>query len=270
MAKQVQLKVQTRSETGKGPAKRFRSSGVVPGVVYGPKTKPLSVTVCAEALEDVLAHATSGNVLVNLEVEEGGKTANRLALIQDVQHHPFNDQVLHVDFREVSATEKMRTLVTIRPVGEPSGVKNGGGTLEFVLRELTVECLPKDLPDVIEINVEKLEIGESINVGSVVAPAGVTLVDPKDRAVFTVAAPMAEEVAAAPGEGGPAEPEVIGEKKAEGEEGEAAAEGKPAAGKADAKTAAPAAGKADAKAAAPAAGAKGAAAPAAAPAAKKK
>jgi large subunit ribosomal protein L25 len=260
MAKQVQLKAKVRTETGKGPAKRMRSSGIVPGVVYGRNTKPLSVTVDLEELGDVLAHATSGNVLVDLEVETEGKTIEHLALIQDVQHHPFRDEVLHVDFREVSATEKMRTTVSVRPIGEPAGVKTGGGTLEFVLRELNVECLPKDLPDVIEVNVEKLEIGQSLAVGSVTAPAGVTLIDPKDRAVFTVAAPMAEEVEATP-EAGPAEPEVIGEKKEEGEEGEEAAEGKPVAGKAEA-------GKAEAKPAAGAAPAKGAAAAAPAAAAK--
>ncbi|MBM3861701.1 MAG: 50S ribosomal protein L25 [Verrucomicrobia bacterium] len=261
MAKQVQLKAKTRTETGRGPVKRLRSTGVVPGVVYGRNTKPLSVTVDIEELGDVLAHAIGGNVLVDLKVETDGKTVERLALIQEVQHHPVRDEVLHVDFREVSATEKMRTTVAVRPVGEPAGVKTGGGTLEFVVRELNVECLPKDLPDVIEINVEQLEIGQSVNVGSLTPPAGVTLLDPKERAVFTVAAPMAEEVEAT-AEAGPGEPEVIGEKKEEGEEGEAAADGKPAApgkpeaGKAEAK---PAAGAAPAKGAAAAAPAKGAA-----------
>jgi len=242
MAKQVQLKAKVRAETGKTTVKRLRASGVVPGVVYGPKIKPFHVTVDLEELGEVLAHAISGNVLVDLQVDEGGKTTNRLALIQDVQHHPFRDEVLHVDFREVSATEKMRTTVSVRPLGEPTGVKNGGGTLEFVLRELSVECLPKDLPDVIEINVEALDIGQTITVGDITPPNGVTLLDPKDRAVFTVAAPMAEEEAV-PTQAGPAEPEVIGEKKAEGEAAEAAAEGKPEAGKPEAK---PAAGKTEA------------------------
>lgn len=266
MAKQVQLKAKTRTETGRGPVKRLRSTGVVPGVLYGRNTKPLSVTVGLEELGDVLAHAIGGNVLVDLKVETDGNTVEHLALIQEVQHHPVRDEVLHVDFREVSATEKMRTTVAVRPVGEPAGVKTGGGTLEFVVRELNVECLPKDLPDVIEINVEQLEIGQSVNVGTLMPPAGVTFLDPKERAVFTVAAPMAEEVEATP-EAGPGEPEVIGEKKAEGEEGEEAAEGKPAtAGKPAA--AKPEAGKAEAKPAAGAAPAKGAAAAASAAAGK--
>jgi large subunit ribosomal protein L25 len=252
MAKQVQLKASKRSESGRGPVKRLRATGVVPGVVYGPHTEPVIVTVSKVALSDVLAHAVGGNVLVDLQVEEGGKTVQRLTLIQDVQKHPCTDVILHVDFREVSATEKMRTTVAVRPVGEPEGVKTGGGVLEFIMRDLHVECLPKDLPDVIEVNVEKMEIGQSIHVSDITPPAGVTLLDQKGQAVFIVAAPIAEEVEAVPAAGAAAgEPEVIGAKKAEGEEGvegeKKAEAGKPAAaGKAEAK---PAAGKADAKAA---------------------
>ena len=266
MAKQVQLKAQLRNVTGKTQVKRLRSQGAVPGSVYGTHTKPYNITVNTRELGDVLHRATGENVLVDLQVDEGGKTNNRLALIQEVQHHPFLDTILHVDFHEVLATEKLHTKVPVRPVGEPAGVKNGGGVLEYVMRELHVECLPKDLPELLEVNVEKLEIGESIHVKDVVPPAGVALTDDKDMTIFLIVAPIAEEVAATP-EAGAAEPEVIGAKKeegAEGAEGEAAkgdakapagkAEAKPAAVKADAK---PAAGKADAKAEAkPAAGKK--------------
>jgi large subunit ribosomal protein L25 len=259
MAKQVQLKVKTRSESGKGSAKRMRGTGMIPAVVYGPHTQPLSLSISEDELDKALGHATGENVLVDLLVEGGGDAKNRLALIQEVQHHPYEDTVLHVDFRELSATEKFKTVVPVRAVGEPSGVKNGGGVLEFVMRELHVECLPKDLPDVIEVNVEKMEIGESVHVGDIPAPSGVSLLDQKDQAVFIVAAPIAEEVAeAAPG--APTEPELIGAKKEEGEEGAAApagkegakAEAKPAAGAAPAKgaEAKPAAGKAEAKPAA--------------------
>ena len=259
MAKQVQLKVKMRSEIGKGVAKRLRGTGLIPAVVYGPHTKPQSLSIDVDELDKALGHATGENVLVDLVVEDGGDAKNRLALIQEVQHHPCEDTILHVDFRELSATEKFKTVVPVRATGEASGVKNGGGVLEFVMRELHVECLPKDLPDVIEVSVEKLEIGESIHVGDIVAPQGVMLLDPKDQAVFIVAAPIAEEVAE-PVPGAAAEPELIGAKKEEGAEGEAApagkegakaeakpAAGKPEAGKADAK---PAAGKAEAKPAA--------------------
>lgn len=261
MAKQVQLKARARNEAGRGKVKRLRAEGIVPAVVYGPHIKPISIAVAARDLGNVLHHATGENVLVDLLVEEDGKTNSRLALIQEVQHHPFEDTILHVDFQEVLATEKLHTKVPVRPVGEPAGVKTGGGVLEFILRELQVECLPKDLPDVIEVNVEKLEIGQSIHIGDIAAPAGVTLLGEKGQPVFLVVAPIAEEEVAAT-EAGPAEPEVIGAKK---EEGEAAAttEAKPGAkaeaGKAEAK---PAAGKAEAKPA-------GKAAPAGKPEAKK-
>lgn len=260
MAKQVQLKAKLRNVAGKTQVKHLRAQGAVPGSVYGAHTKPYNITVNSRELSDVLHHATGENVLVDLQLDEGGKTNNRLALIQEIQHHPFLDTILHVDFHEVLATEKLRTKVPVRPVGEPTGVKTGGGVLEYVMRELHVECLPKDLPELLEVNVEKLEIGQSIHVRDITPPAGVALIDDGGMTIFLVVAPIAEEVAATP-EAGAAQPEVIGEKKAEGEEAaEGAAapakgEAKPAAGKAEAKPAA--AGKTEAKAEAkPAAGKK--------------
>lgn len=243
MAKQVQIKAKSRVETGRGPVKRLRAAGVIPAVVYGAHTKPLNIGIEFAELDKALHHATGENVLVDLVVEEDGKTNNRLALIQEVQHHPVEDVILHVDFHEVSATEKLRTVVPIRPVGEPAGVKTGGGVLEFVMRELHVECLPKDLPEIIEVNVEKLEIGQGLHVSDITPPPGVALLDDKGQAIFIVAAPIAEEVAATPVTEGLIEPEVIGAVKEEGEEGEAvegeakgnAEAGKPvAAGKAEA------------------------------------
>jgi large subunit ribosomal protein L25 len=249
MAKQLQLKARSRTEIGKGAVKQLRTRGVIPATVYGAQTKPVNIAVEFKDLDKVLQQATGENVLVDLQVEQDGRSANRLALIQEVQHHPFKDTILHVDFHEVSATEKLRTVVPVRSVGEPAGVKTGGGVLEYVMRELRVECLPTDLPDVIEINVEKLEIGQSIHISDIIPPAGVTLLDAREQAVFIVAAPIAEEEAAPVAAEGVAEPEVIGAKKEEGEEaaeGEARPAGKgevKPAGKAEAKPA----GKAEAK-----------------------
>lgn len=260
MAKQVKLNAKLRTDAGKTKVKRLRSQGIVPGIVYGAHTKPFSITVNSRELGDVLHHATGENVLVDLALDENGKASNRLALIQDVQHHPFNDTILHVDLHEVLATEKLRTKVPVRPHGEPAGVKTGGGVLEYILREIHVECLPKDLPDVIEVNVEKLEIGQGIHVNEITPPAGVTFLDDKGQPVFLVVAPITEEEAAAT-EAAPGEPEVIGAKKEEGAEGAegdakpgAKAEAKPAgkaeAGKGDAKAEAKPGAKAEAKPAA--------------------
>jgi large subunit ribosomal protein L25 len=212
-------------------------------------------------LAEVLHDARGGNVMINLKDEEAGATKNRLALIKEVQQHPTTDQILHVDFHEISTTEKLRTSVPVRVIGEPIGAKEGG-VLEFVMRELRVECLPKDLPEAIDINVEALAIGQAIQVGAVIAPAGVTLLDNKDQPVLTVAAPMAEEeVVAAPVEGAAAEPEVITAKKAEGEEGE---EGEEAEGEGKAKGKAAPAGKGEAKGEGKAGAGKGEAKPGAA------
>jgi large subunit ribosomal protein L25 len=259
MAQKVQLKAKLRTGIGKGAVKRMRSLGEVPAVIYGAHSKPVNVAVAVMELEKALHDATSENVLVDLVLDVGGKTNNRLALIQEVQHHPYEDTILHIDFHEVVATEKLRTNVPVRPMGEPAGVKTGGGVLEYVMRELRVECLPQDLPDVMEVNVEMLEIGQSVHVGDITPPKGVTLLDDKGQTVFLVAAPITEEELAAMTEAAAApsaEPEVITAKKEEGEEG-AAVEGeakpKAEAGKADAK--APAAGKAEGKA--PATGAAG-------------
>ena len=280
MAQKVQLKAKTRTEIGRSAVKRMRGQGIVPAVIYGAHTQAMHVTVTVDDLKKALQAATSENVLVDLQVDEGNQTHNRLALIQEVQHHPYKDTILHIDFHEVKATEKLRTSVPIRPIGEPAGVKTGGGILEYVMRELRVECLPKDLPEVIEINVEKLEIGQSIHVGDIPAPAGVTMLDDKSQTVFLIAAPITEEelaaMTAATATAPVGEPEVITAKAVEGEEGvavegeEKAEDGKadakaPAAGKAEGKPAA--AGKVDAKA--PAAGAAGAAGKAAKPAAGK-
>ena len=247
MARQIELKADARTETGKDAVKRLRMKDVVPAVVYGAKEQAsdrtpnaMNIAVSRPELARVLHHVRGANVLVNLQVAEGGAMKNRLTLIKEVQYHPVTDQILHVDFHEVSATQKLRTTVPVQAVGEPIGAKEGG-VLEFVMRELRVECSPKDLPEVIEINVEKLAIGQSIQVGAVVAPPGVMLLDNKEQAVFTVAAPMAEEeVVVAPVEGAAAEPEVITAKKAEGEEGEEEEEGET---KAEGKGKAAAAGK---------------------------
>src|SRR5664280_235781 len=104
MAQNVQLKAKMRAETGRGAVKRLRTQGIVPAVIYGAHTKPINVAVTVKDLEKALHHATSENVLVDLQVDEGGKTNNRLALIQEVQHHPVEDTILHIDFHEVLAT----------------------------------------------------------------------------------------------------------------------------------------------------------------------
>ena len=194
--KSVALKAYPRSQVQRAEVTKLRAKGLVPATIYGRQAKPQNLEVNYKELSDLLHHSVSENLLVDLSVETDAR-AKRLALVQDIQHHPLSGKVLHIDFHEVLATEKLRTSVPVRPVGEPSGVKNGGGVLEFVMRELHVECLPQDLPDLIEVNVEKMEISQSIHVGDITPPDGVTLLDDKGQTVFLVAAPITEEELAA-------------------------------------------------------------------------
>ena len=244
---QVALKVNYRKQTGRTAVKQLRATGQVPGIVYGAHTQPVPVQIASKDLGKVLHSSVSENVLVELELVSGAKEEKRLALVQEVQHDALTDRVVHVDFHELKADEKFTTAAAVHSIGEAAGVKNGG-VLEFAMRSLRVRCLPKDLPAQIVVDVTKLEIGQAVHVGEITPPAGVEFLDRKDLPVFTVVAPAVEEEVA-PAEAAATEPEVIKEKKVEGEEaaapeGKGAKAEKGAKGKAEAK---PAAGKAEGK-----------------------
>ncbi len=243
--KSVALKAYPRSQVQRAEVTKLRRAGRVPATIYGRHAQPQNLEVDFEEITDLLHHSVSENVLVDLSVENDPR-AKRLALLQDVQHHPLNAKVVHIDLHEVAENEKVTVQVPLETTGEAAGVKTGGGTLEHVMHQLKVRCLPKDLPEQINIDVTALEIGKSIHIGEVIAPAGVEILGEKSRAVVTVAAPRAEEevaaTAAAPAAG---DVEMTKEKKEEGAEGAAPA-GKPgekAPAKTDAKAAAPAGDK---------------------------
>jgi large subunit ribosomal protein L25 len=239
--KSVALKAYPRSQVQRAEVTKLRRAGRVPATIYGRQAAPQNLEVVSKEIADLLNHSVSENLLVDLTVEKDSRS-KRLALVQEVQHHPLSGKVVHVDFHEVAETEKVTIFVPVETTGEPAGVKNGGGTLEHILHKLKVRCLPKNLPEQITLDVTALEIGKSIHIADIVPPAGVEILGEKSRTVVAVAAPRAEEevvatVAAA------GDVEMTKEKKVEGAEGAA-----PAA-KGDAKAAAPAAGdkKAEAK-----------------------
>jgi large subunit ribosomal protein L25 len=218
MAKQVKLKVEPRSETGRSAARRLKARGIVPAVVYGGKEKSQPLQVSARDINAMLSHASGENILVELEI--AGQKATRPALLQEVQHSPVGGDVLHVDFHAISMDEKIQADVPLEPLGLPNGVKNFGGLLEQNLRVLAIECLPRDLPDKITADVSALNIGDSIHVRDIKLPQGVTAKVPADLTAFSVMAPAVEEEPVAAEAEAAAGPEVITAKK---EEGEAAA-----------------------------------------------
>ncbi|MFN2624047.1 MAG: 50S ribosomal protein L25 [Chthoniobacterales bacterium] len=217
MAKQVKLTAERRTATGRAAVRKLKAAGSVPAVIYGSKDKPEALQVSKRDINALLSHAAGENILVELEV--GGQS--RLALVQEVQHAPVGGAVLHIDFHAVSQDEVIQADVPLEPTGIANGVKNMGGLLEQNLRSLAIECLPRDLPDVIRVDVSALDIGDSIHVREIQLPAGVTTRIQLELTAFSVLAPTVEEEPVPATAEAAAGPEVITAKKEEREAGAA-------------------------------------------------
>ncbi len=191
MAKQVKLSATRRTGTGRSAVRKIKAQGGVPAVIYGGKNKPEPLQVSRRDISLMLSHASGENILVELEID--GESSGRLALVQEVQHSPLGGDILHVDFHAVSMDEMIEADVPLEPTGTPEGVKTFGGLLEQALRSLEIECLPRDLPDVITVDVSHLNIGDAIHVREIPLPAGVTTRVPADLTAFSVLAPTVEE-----------------------------------------------------------------------------
>ncbi|HVU37961.1 MAG TPA: 50S ribosomal protein L25 [Opitutales bacterium] len=269
--KLLKLPVHSRDKSGRGPSRRLRASGQIPAVVYG-KSGVRHLTVKEPEFRMLMRAVAGTAALVEISDQTGTAT---LSLLQEVQRDARTDHFVHIDLREVSANEPMRANVPVRIIGESIGVKLESGIVEVSRHEVQIKCLPKDLPDLVFVDVTELHAGQSIHIRDLKAIPGVTFTEHADEVVAACVVPTVEEepVAAEAAVGDAAA--ATAEGAAAPAEGDAAkagdAKAAPAAG---AKGAAPAAG---AKGAAPAAGAKGAApaapakgaAPAAKPAGKK-
>ena len=212
MAKQVKLAAERRTGIGRSAVRKLKARGVVPAVIYGSKAKPEPLQVSRRDVNAMLSHASGENILVELEI---AGDPNRLALVQEVQHSPVGGAVLHIDFHAVSMDEMIEADVPLEPTGTANGVKNMGGLLEQSLRTLAIECLPRDLPDVITVDVSALNVGDGIHVREIVLPSGVTTRVSPDLTAFSVLAPTVEEEPVVAAEAAPTAPEVIKEKKDE-------------------------------------------------------
>ena len=218
----AQLNATPRTSSGKGPARTLRSAGQIPGVVYGHAREPQALTLDTREFEKLLSHISAESTVIELSLD--GQTTK--TLIREIQRHPFKRQILHVDFQELVAGEKVQVNIPIVLQGVPEGVRASGGVMDQTLRELSIRVDPSAIPDHIEVDVTGVQIGHSIHVSELTLPEGVEVLNDPEAPVCVVAAPRAvvEETAAAaePAEG-EAEPEVIGrgkEAEAEGEEEE--------------------------------------------------
>ena len=220
-AARPQLSAKPRAATGTRVVSRLRREGFVPGVLYGKAVKAMPIVASRHDLVQFLRARAGEHGLATLRLEQDAKSTEQPVLIKAVQHDPVLGGILHVDFQTIVLTEQIRIKVSLLLTGEPVGVKQEGGVLEHFLREIEVECLPTQIPNHIEHDISALKIGDAIHVRDLAVPPGARITTDPAGVIASVLAPKeekAEEAAAAV-----TEPEVIREKKPEGED--AAAEG---------------------------------------------
>jgi len=211
MAKTQTLKATERARTGSGVLKQMRREGFVPSVIYGGGTDNKNVKLNAKELKELLNHAASDSILVNLDIEGSG---TQLAFLQDVQHNAITGMILHVDFLAVDDKTQINANLPLELVGEAIGTTHGG-FLDQMLHSLEISCSPKDLPESISADVTHLEIGEVLHIGDMTFPEGVAPVLNADVVVALVVKTRTAMSEGTEDEEAVAEPEVTGEKAAE-------------------------------------------------------
>jgi len=213
----ILVKADKRPEIGKGSARSLRRQGVLPAVVYG-VNESTPIKVESRQMTKLITSGVGEHSLITIELNESGKKASEHpVLIKDYQMDPVSDELLHVDFIEVSLEKVVNVTIPLVIVKEPAGVKMGG-ILEHRMREIEIECLPMQIPDKIEIDAGHIEIGHSLHVSDLTAPEGSKIISDASEVVLSVTVPRVEEEAPAEGaEAAAAEPELI---KAKGKEEE--------------------------------------------------
>ncbi len=209
----TKLIAKKRDLEGSSNARRLRTAGSLPGIVYGAGKDPVSVVVDLHNFEQILHHHSSESVLIEVEIEGEG---NASVLVKDVQHHPVTSELLHVDLMRVEANKPIHVDIAIELVGESKGVK-AGGVLDHVMHSVAVECLPADLVETFEVKVADLEIGQSLHVSDLDLGSKYKVLVDEDAIVAAVHGPTVEEEPEEGEEAAAGEPEVIGEKKEENE-----------------------------------------------------
>jgi len=214
------LNASIRNDRGTGVARKLRQSGNVPAIIYGHGREPQSLAINTREVERLLGTISAGSTVIELNMD--GTTAR--TLIREIQRHPFKRSILHIDFQELVAGEKVTVSVPLRFTGTADGVRNSGGILEETMHQVHVRVDPSLIPDHIDVDVTPLTIGHSFHISDLKLPEGVTILDDAGATVCVCAAPQAAVEEAAPGAEGvaevAAEPELIRKPKEEGEEEE--------------------------------------------------
>ncbi len=216
------LKANKRETKGKGPARALRTEGMIPAVLYGPGKEPVSLSIDISELELILKKSKSSQHIVNLTIAGEEKPAISV-MMKELQTHPLSRSLLHADFYEVDMAKKIKVKVPVETTGKSIGVEVGG-IMQIVRRNLEVFCLPLEIPRSIIIDINDLDIGDSVHVKELNIEGDVEIIADNDFTVVTVVAPkqeVEEEVEVEDGEEG-----EEGEEGAEGEDGEAKEGGK--------------------------------------------
>ncbi|HBH62446.1 MAG TPA: 50S ribosomal protein L25 [Nitrospiraceae bacterium] len=205
----ILVKADKRPELGKGGARSLRRAGMIPAVVYS-EGNSLPIKVQGKQMTKLIYSGGGEHALITIELnEEGAKTSEHPVLVKDYQRDPVSEELLHVDFMEVSLEKLVNVTVRIEIVKQPASIKMGG-ILQHRLREVEVECLPTQIPDKIDVNAESIEIGHSLHVSDLQVPEGVKIITDPSEVILLVSAPAVEEAAPAPeAAAAPAEPELL-------------------------------------------------------------
>lgn len=213
---EILLEAESREETGKRKVKDLRLAGFIPAVIYGEKKKTLALKLSRHDFLRLIHQKHVENAIIKLKIK-GDADAARPCMIKEVQHDPVKGDVVHIDFNEINLSKAIKVNVPVVTQGEAAGVKLEGGSLEHILWEVEIECLPTDIPKNIAVDVSALKIGGLIHVKDISFPANLKVLSDLEAVVVTVSAPMKEEVPVE-GEAAKAEPEVLKEKKETPEE----------------------------------------------------
>ena len=191
--KNVAIDIQARTKAGKGVARKLRFAGQTPGVLYGPKAETISLSVNTHEFNKLLNSAGGEPLLFTLNLKSNGDSNSHTALIKNLQLHPVDDKIRHIDFYEVLMDEEVQVDVPITAVGKAKGVEADMGVLEIIQRTVKISCLPLAIPRNIQINVSDLELGDVVHVSDISAPEGVRLMDDPETTLMTIVASRAEE-----------------------------------------------------------------------------
>ena len=225
---EIILEAEVRQEVGRGKVKDLRDAGFFPAVVYGQGKEAQAIKISLSTFLKLQHQHHLDNAIINLKIQGDKKTKGRSCLIKELQHDPVHGHIVHADFHEISLTEAIKVNVSVVAKGESVGVKQDGGSLEHVIWEIEIECLPMDIPKEIVVDVGPLKIGDAIHVKDIAVGANIKVLTDSDAVVFAVKEPMKEEAPVEAVEGAESqEPEVIKEKKEVPAEGEGEKEAKP-------------------------------------------